>query len=211
MQAGFGHLLPVHQLVPEEFAGMNVRVISTVVATGLIVSGVLAGGVAVATEKPAALKSLTTFSNPPAAPTVTFASPDGRSTSLADFKGRTVVVNFWATWCAPCIKEMPSLDRLAGSLPEDRFAVVAISQDVGGIAAARPFLDRYGIKHLTAYAEPAGKLARMVGSRGLPTTLIIGPDGKVIGSLEGMAEWDHPDVISFLSQFADDARSQEKR
>jgi thiol-disulfide isomerase/thioredoxin len=132
------------------------------------------------------------------APKTQFADQNGRQTSVNDFKGKVVVVNVWATWCAPCVKEMPSLARLASQLPADRFAVIAVSQDKGGLAVAKPFLTRLGIAGLPIFFDPMGRMFRDFGGRGLPTTFIIGQDGLVISRLEGSADWDADNVVSYL-------------
>ena len=119
------------------------------------------------------------------------------------FKGKIVVLNLWATWCAPCIREMPSLERLASHKSADRFAIVAVSQDKGGTAVAKPFLNRLGIRGLSIYTDPVGRLAREFGGRGMPTTFIIGKSGNVISRLEGSADWDAKEIASYLESLAD--------
>jgi len=94
------------------------------------------------------------------APGSTFASQHFRQTTIAEFSGKILILNMWATWCAPCVKEMPALDRLVSRLPASQFAVIAISQDKGGIAVAKPFLERLGIRDLQVYFDPAGRLMR---------------------------------------------------
>src|SRR5262249_2965817 len=114
------------------------------------------------------------------------------------FKGRIVILNFWATWCAPCVKEMPSLERLTARLPGEKFVVMAVSQDKGGASIVKPFLGRIGVRSLTLYVGPSGRLSRDLGIRGLPTTVVIARDGTVLGKVEGAAEWDAEDVVAYL-------------
>jgi thiol-disulfide isomerase/thioredoxin len=85
--------------------------------------------------------------------------------SLDSFKGFTIVFHIWATWCAPCVKEVPSLDRLAARLDRNKAIVVAVSQDKGGAAIARPFLEGLGVRNLSANSDPGGKLSRDLGVR----------------------------------------------
>ncbi len=137
------------------------------------------------------------------APKTKFLDEKNLPTSIDAFKGRIVVLNLWATWCAPCIREMPSLERLASHMPADQFAFVAVSQDKGGMAVAKPFLDRLGIRGLSVYTDPVGRLPREFGGRGMPTTFIIGKSGDVISRLEGSADWDAKEIASYLASLAD--------
>ena len=114
----------------------------------------------------------------------------GRDVSFDRFRGKVVILNLWAPWCAPCLKEMPSLDRLAASLPADKFAVVAVSQDPPGNSPSQRMLDRLGLKSVATFLDPSGKLQDQVGARGFPATLIIGPDGAPLAFREGAADWD---------------------
>lgn len=137
------------------------------------------------------------------APKVIFLDENGLPTSIDAFKDKIVVLNLWATWCAPCVKEMPSLERLASRLSNDRFAVVAVSQDKGGMAVAKPFLDKLGVRGLLVYSDPTGRLSREYGGRGMPTTFIVGKDGKLIARLEGSADWDAKEIVAYLTAMAD--------
>jgi len=138
------------------------------------------------------------FAGQPPAPTTPFADEHASLTAIKDFRGKIVILNLWATWCAPCVKEMPSLESLAARLPPDRFAVVAVSQDKGGAAIAKPFLDRIGVRRLPLYVDPTGRVARDLGARGFPTTILIAQNGTVLAKLEGPAEWDSDEMIVYL-------------
>lgn len=151
-----------------------------------------------AQDLPQSLKSLHAIPGQHRAPSVTFLGQDGEALSLLNFRGRTVILNLWATWCAPCIKEMPALDLLAERLPHGRFVVVTVSQDVGGSVVARAFLERLKLENLTAYADPSGNIARSLGSRGLPTTFVISGEGYVVARIEGAVQWDDPEIVDFL-------------
>ncbi|WP_291855392.1 TlpA disulfide reductase family protein [Bradyrhizobium sp.] len=137
------------------------------------------------------------------APRTKFFDENNLPMSIEAFKGKIVVLNLWATWCAPCIKEMPSLERLAAQMSTGQFAFVAVSQDKGGIAIAKPFLDRLGIRGLAIYTDPVGRLPREYGGRGMPTTFIIGKSGNLISRLEGSADWDAKEIASYLQSLAD--------
>jgi thiol-disulfide isomerase/thioredoxin len=136
------------------------------------------------------------------APVTQMRDDSGKLLTLNSFKGSFVVLNLWATWCAPCIKELPSLDRLATLLPANRFLVVIVNQDKGGAAVAGPFLDKLGMRYLKRLADPSAKLSRDLSVRGLPTTVIISPTGHIIARLEGTTEWDDTAMVSYLKQLA---------
>ena len=138
---------------------------------------------------------------PRTVPELRFADAEGRAVTLADFRGRLVVLNLWATWCAPCVEELPTLDRLQARLGGPQFAVVALSLDRDGLAAVAPFLEQHGIKRLTIYLDPANAASHALTLRGLPTTLVVGPDGNEIGRLEGAAAWDAPAAEAFLRSY----------
>ena len=141
-------------------------------------------------ESPAAAKAGEPFFQPPREgdlPQAVFRSGDATETKMGDFKGKPVVINFWATWCAPCVKELPSLARLKATRPD--LAVIALSLDRDGPNPA-PFLKDVGADGLDPYSDPSNKLMRLFRLRGLPTTIVISADGKELGRREGEAEWD---------------------
>ncbi len=105
----------------------------------------------------------------------------------SDWRGRIVVLNFWATWCIPCVAELPSLDRLAAAEPG--FAVLAVSADRAGAEVVSPFLKAHGILHLTTLLDPHMEVGRAFGVAGFPTTLVIDATGRLRGRLEGPADW----------------------
>lgn len=154
-----------------------------------------------------------TFSDPPVpAPSTAFETLDGVALSLAEFKGEVVLVNFWATWCAPCVREMPALERLHLTLKDEGFLVMAVSEDRGGAAKVAPFLDRLGLKDLPIFldksGERRGKLAQAFGLRGLPATYLIGRDGTVIAGMTGPAEWDSPEAVDFIRHYLKPSATQ---
>jgi thiol-disulfide isomerase/thioredoxin len=127
---------------------------------------------------------------PVAAQAISFRTAEGQELGLGDFAGRVAVVNFWATWCAPCVEEMPALDRLHAALAPEGIEVVAISVDRGGLRQAAPFFEVNGLKNLPVYLDPSGASMRALGVRGLPTTIVIDRHGREAGRLEGAAHWD---------------------
>jgi len=132
------------------------------------------------------------------APGMTFRRGDGKTFRMADFRGRVVLVNFWATWCAPCIRELPTLDRLAAALGGPDFAVVAINEDRGGAEIAGPFLEKKGLRNLDLYFDDRMSLALGFGLKQMPTTYLIDREGRVVGELAGVAEWDSPEAKALI-------------
>ncbi|MGH6701845.1 MAG: TlpA family protein disulfide reductase [Bradyrhizobium sp.] len=131
-------------------------------------------------------------------PAITFEDAQGRNANLAEFNGKVVVLNIWATWCVPCRQEMPALDRLQGALGGPNFAVVPLSIDRGGSEIVTKFYTDVGIRTLPIYLDKSGKAVRELGAIGLPTTLILDHTGQEIARVVGPAEWDAPEVIEFL-------------
>lgn len=120
---------------------------------------------------------------------------EGKQVSLADFRGKAVLVNLWATTCAPCLVELPSLDQLEGELGGKRFEVVAVAADPRGPETAQTFLDRLDIKNLKLYADPNMAFAFSVGGADfLPTSILYSADGEEIGRIVGEADWASPEA-----------------
>ena len=119
--------------------------------------------------------------------------PDGAQES-ADLKGKVVLLNIWATWCVPCREEMPQLDALQAELGGPKFEVVAINVDRNGAEKARDFLEETGADDLALYTDPSGKLFATLKAVGMPTTLLINPDGEELGRLVGPADWASPEA-----------------
>ncbi|MFQ5533545.1 MAG: TlpA family protein disulfide reductase [Sphingomonadales bacterium] len=131
-------------------------------------------------------------------PEITFTDRDGRELALGAFRGKVVLLNVWATWCGPCRREMPALDRLQALLGGANFQVLAIASDRGGHDPAAKFLDQVGAENLDLYVDQPGKAARDLGVFGMPATILIDREGREIGRLVGPAEWDSDDAVSFL-------------
>jgi thiol-disulfide isomerase/thioredoxin len=143
-------------------------------------------------------------------PELHFADAKGKPVSLADFRGKTVLLNIWASWCPPCRAEMPALDRLQAKLGGPDFEVIPVSIDQGGSALVliEEFFRELGVHQLPIYIDPTGQAAGEVGSVGLPTTLLIDRDGQEVGRLIGGADWDSPEAIAFIEQRL--ARTQQR-
>ena len=134
----------------------------------------------------------------PAVPDTGFIDNDEKERSLADYKGRGVVLNFWATWCAPCVREMPQLDRLSAILKGSGIDVLAVSEDRQGLPLARKFYKVNKLYDLEILVYVKGRLLRALNGRGLPTTVIIDRQGREVGRVIGIAEWDAPETVGFL-------------
>jgi thiol-disulfide isomerase/thioredoxin len=142
---------------------------------------------------------------PAPAPEVTFLDAEGEELSLADFAGKVVVLNLWATWCAPCREEMPSLDRLQAEHGGEDLQVVALSLDRGeSLDKIRRFYDEVGIEHLALYRDPKATVSRAFRAPGLPTTIVIDAEGREVGRVLGGAEWDSEEAIALLKTIAGD-------
>lgn len=135
---------------------------------------------------------------PTAMPKLAFVDAQGKERTLADWKGKAVLLNLWATWCGPCRKEMPDLDKLQAELGSDKFEVVALSVDKAGVAGSKKFLDQIGTKSLALYVDPTAKMAGELRVIGLPATLLIDAEGREIGRLMGPAEWASDDAKALI-------------
>ena len=135
---------------------------------------------------------------PEALPELIFDDDSGKAVDLKEWRGRVVLLNLWATWCAPCLREMPALDKLKTELADKDFDVVALNIDKGGTEKPKKFLRDTGIKALALYHDREGKAFAGLKIIGMPTTLLIGRDGRELGRLIGPAEWDSDDAKALI-------------
>jgi len=142
---------------------------------------------------------------PKPVPELTFLDGGGNEVTLRDFEGEVVVLNLWATWCAPCRHEMPSLDRLQAELGADGLRVVALSLDRGDVAKIGDFFAELEIANLAIYQDPEAAAGRALGAPGLPTTLVIDRAGQEVGRLLGPAVWDGEPALALLRTILDPA------
>ena len=131
-------------------------------------------------------------------PDITFQDASGNDVTLSSFKGRTVLLNLWATWCQPCREEMPALNRLQQALGSDKFEVVALSLDRQGLEASRKFLDQVKAGGLKLYTDATAKQGLALKLVGMPTTILINKDGLEVGRLAGPAAWDLEDAKKLI-------------
>ena len=129
---------------------------------------------------------------------LTFLKDNNTTVSLSEWRGKVVLLNFWATWCSPCIREMPSIQKLSKLLSKESFAVLALSQDIQGWSKIRPFIRKYQLNDLPIYNDPKLSGAKKFAVKGLPTTILLDRDGRELGRLLGHAEWDSKEAIDLI-------------
>jgi thiol-disulfide isomerase/thioredoxin len=149
------------------------------------------------------LKGFERAAEPKPALELRWLGPHGLETSLAAYAGKTVLVNLWATWCAPCIKELPSLQRLQAKLKGEPFALVALSIDRNqpGADKARDMLERLRLDALAFHHDGEGRVFRALAVEVMPTTVIFDGAGREVGRLKGPAEWDAPEAEALIRSF----------
>jgi len=140
--------------------------------------------------------------DPAPAPNLVFFAEGGAPKTLADFKGKTVLVNIWATWCIPCRQEMPALDKLEGDLGSQKFEVVPINVDQRNPDKPRAFLHEIGVKHLDYFYDQSVNVFQDLKSstkvEGLPVSVLVGADGCALGVINGPADWASPDAAALV-------------
>ncbi len=134
-------------------------------------------------------------------PDISWSTLDGKPVALRDFKGKVVLLNYWATWCGPCMFELPGINRLQQTMASDKFTVVAINIDRNGTDVAEPKARELGLSALKLYVDPKQLSPRKLGMRGMPSTYLFDTKGRQIGKLEGGAEWDAPESVALLKYF----------
>ncbi|TLU73751.1 TlpA family protein disulfide reductase [Lichenicoccus roseus] len=141
---------------------------------------------------------------PAALPALAFTTADGVRRTLADYAGRGVILNFWATWCTPCVSEMPALDALAGAMAASKppMTVLAVSLDRAGAAAVTPFYASHGIRNLPVLLDPHSETMMALRLDGIPTTLVIDRGGQEVARIQGPVRWDDRDAAASLQRMA---------
>lgn len=145
------------------------------------------------------MRKLVFHAEPKPVPEVAFGHLDGSTHSLADYRGKWVLLNFWATWCAPCREEMPMLANLERDFGGDRFAVVTVATGRNSPQGIERFFDEIAVDNLPLYVDPRHDLARPMAVFGLPVTVIVDPEGREVARLMGEAEWDGPEARALLA------------
>ena len=134
-----------------------------------------------------------------AAPAPNFSLPDlaGNMTSLADYKGQVVLLNIWATWCAPCVAEMPSMEKLHQELKDEKFVILAVSIDESGADIVRPFMKKHKLS-FSALTDTKGAIKSLYQTTGVPESFIIDKDGIIVEKVIGARDWASPGVMGFF-------------
>ncbi len=153
------------------------------------------------------IQKIIAHAEPQAVPDLSFADADGKLRRLSEWRGKVVLLNLWATWCAPCKTEMPSLDRLQGKLESDRFTVLAVSTDRTGPKEPAAFFIKEGITHLALYNDDTAEANVSMRAEGLPLTVILNEDGREVARLLGPADWDSPEAMAKIEKFLNRGRS----
>jgi len=149
-------------------------------------------------KPPAALARLTASQKLSGTPDVVLTDVSGFHHSLSALKGRYVLINVWASWCGPCVAELPALARLAGAFPDSQLSVLAVDEEKGAATIASAFLKTHGAELLVPYADPGMELSRAFHIYGYPTTILIDPDGRQIARATGPANWGDPTSIAYF-------------
>jgi thiol-disulfide isomerase/thioredoxin len=172
-------------------------------ALGLLANTAVADVTAFEALRTGDMRKLNFHSDPQPASDVAFIGEDGTEMTLAAYEGQLTVVNFWATWCAPCRAEMPQLSDLQAQLGGDDFSVVTIATGRNPRPAMERFFEEIEVDNLPLHADPKSTLARDMGVLGLPVTLILDPEGHEIARLQGDAHWNSESAIAIISAIQD--------
>jgi len=156
---------------------------------------------------PPSLAALVPAKTPVAVPAVAFTDGLGKRHMLGEFKGRYVLLNLWATWCGPCVKELPSLQRLQAAMPADKFAIVPVNVGRSDAMETAKFLMAHDAGKLSVNVDSDLALMRALHAYGLPATVLIDPQGREIARAEGPADWDDPAAIAYFKSLAAHAAS----
>jgi Thiol-disulfide isomerase and thioredoxins len=186
----------MREILRNNIGGIAAAAIGAIVA---IMPGVASAADTACSQPPASIGKFQPATGGKSAPEQGFADEAGKQRSLRDFRGSGLVVNFWATWCPPCIKELPALDASAKALKPKGVIVLALSSDREGAPLVRRFFDKNGIDNLPVSIDAMSGVGHELDVSGLPTTVLFDAEGREVGRVVGAAAWDAPETISFLA------------
>jgi thiol-disulfide isomerase/thioredoxin len=172
----------------------------TLLAAGGTLTATFAARKPYARELPDLAEVLVPVNPPQTPPNGVFLDADGGEHTLASFLGRGMVINFWATWCQPCVAEIPSLAALSRALAPHDIAILPLSSDRGGAKVVAAWFEAHDVTGLPILLDPRGALASAWGGHGIPTTHVIAQDGKERARLEGAADWSSPATIALIQR-----------
>jgi thiol-disulfide isomerase/thioredoxin len=174
-----------------------------VLAAGGTLAATLAPRKPYASELPDLAEVLVPISPPQTPPDGVFVDADGGEHTIASFLGHGMVINLWATWCQPCVEEMPSLAALSRALAPHDIAVLPLSSDRGGLQVVRAWFEAHNVTGLPILLDPSGALGHAWGGKGIPTTHIIARDGKERARMEGAADWSSPASVALIRKLVE--------
>lgn len=178
--------------------------LSAVLYTALALGANAAFAADIAPLRDGSMLKLAVHEAPAEVPQTEFADRDGGAHSLAEWKGKVVLVNFWATWCAPCRKELPALDALNRDLGGDEFAVVTIAAGRNALPGIMRLFDEVGVTSLPVYLDPKLQLSREMGVMGVPVSILLDREGREIARMSGDAEWDGASARAIIAALVQD-------
>jgi thiol-disulfide isomerase/thioredoxin len=177
-------------------------VVAAMVAGAGVLYGIEGGGVHAAARPPAVLDRLQRVSGTPPVADVSFAGADGQTVRLADFKGRYVLLNLWATWCGPCINELPALAALQRDIPKDQLTVVPVDLEKLDAAKVKDFLGQHHADGLPVYIDREMATMRGFAANELPLTILIDREGRELARAAGGQKWDDPAAVAYFRALA---------
>lgn len=174
----------------------------SLIAVGLLLStaGSLQASHEASEPSDGTVKSFKPVTPPRPVPEIAFLDASGNSVALGDLKGRVVLINLWATWCPPCIRELPALERLQARFSNQEFVVIPIATDREGLSLARPFYERLKIRSLGLYADPDHALGAFFPLDVFPANFILDRNGEMIAFLRSYVDWDAPEAETMVKE-----------
>lgn len=183
----------------------NMLLTAAIISTSVLIvdSGVAYPGMQ-PSQKPVSqtgLDKITILPQPFPIAQVNFSQLNNAKVDFEAFKGKVVVVNMWATWCPPCVRELPALDRLANKIDQSQFMLLPISIDADGKEIVQPFLESIGLAEFESYFDPKQNLREVFPLETIPATFILNPQGELVAYVRSYVDWDDENAIAFLKQF----------